>query len=324
MKSHARRLGGETGPNGRTRRARTSTCPICSTQANATPPASTCPRTAGRWPPARPRRRLPPTVSSFQTTSYEADRRLRIPDGDPARSMMARTDDDSWDLASSVGVDRHDGGRAAGARQPRRADRRPVRRTAGARGRPRLLHPGARRRDRPRGASIPGSTCGERREGMAVRTRHFDRLFTDAAAAGVRQAVILAAGLDARAYRLPWPDGTTVYELDQPEVIDFKIEDAGRAGRGAHGRPAYRRDRPARRLAESAAGQRLRRHAADRMDRRGPADLSAARGAGPAVRPDRRAQRAGQPSGHRAHSGRQHVLRRAVEADHGAAQEVRP
>ena len=61
-------------------------------------------------------------------------------------------------------------------------------------------------------------------EGMAVRTRWFDKLFTDAAAAGVRQAVILAAGLDARAYRLPWPDGTTVYELDQPAVIEFKTE----------------------------------------------------------------------------------------------------
>src|SRR5215212_1656556 len=59
-------------------------------------------------------------------------------------------------------------------------------------------------------------------EGMAVRTRWFDKLFTDAACAGVRQAVILAAGLDARAYRLPWPDGTAVYELDQPEVIEFK------------------------------------------------------------------------------------------------------
>ena len=45
-------------------------------------------------------------------------------------------------------------------------------------------------------------------EGMAVRTRHFDKLFTDAAATGVRQAVILAAGLDARAYRLDWPAGT--------------------------------------------------------------------------------------------------------------------
>jgi methyltransferase (TIGR00027 family) len=59
-------------------------------------------------------------------------------------------------------------------------------------------------------------------EGMTVRTRWFDKLFTDAAAAGVRQAVILAAGLDARAYRLDWPAGTTVYELDQPEVIEFK------------------------------------------------------------------------------------------------------
>jgi methyltransferase (TIGR00027 family) len=71
-------------------------------------------------------------------------------------------------------------------------------------------------------------------EGMAVRTRHFDRLFTDAADTGVRQAVILAAGLDARAYRLPWPDGTTVYELDQPEVIAFKTETL--AGLGAEPR----------------------------------------------------------------------------------------
>ena len=36
--------------------------------------------------------------------------------------------------------------------------------------------------------------------------------------------MILAAGLDARAYRLAWPDGTTVYELDQPEVIEFKTK----------------------------------------------------------------------------------------------------
>jgi methyltransferase (TIGR00027 family) len=60
-------------------------------------------------------------------------------------------------------------------------------------------------------------------DGMAARTRFFDRLFVDAAASGVRQAVILAAGLDARAYRLPWPDGMVVFEVDQPEVIDFKI-----------------------------------------------------------------------------------------------------
>ncbi len=53
-------------------------------------------------------------------------------------------------------------------------------------------------------------------DNMAVRTRFFDEFFLDAARAGIRQAVILASGLDSRAYRLPWPDGTVVYEVDQP------------------------------------------------------------------------------------------------------------
>jgi methyltransferase (TIGR00027 family) len=57
---------------------------------------------------------------------------------------------------------------------------------------------------------------------VASRTAFFDNFFIEAGAAGVRQAVILAAGLDARAWRLPWPDDTTVYELDQPKVLDFK------------------------------------------------------------------------------------------------------
>lgn len=57
---------------------------------------------------------------------------------------------------------------------------------------------------------------------MASRTAFFDRFFLDATGAGISQAVILAAGLDARSWRLPWPDGVTVYELDQPKVLDFK------------------------------------------------------------------------------------------------------
>ncbi len=57
---------------------------------------------------------------------------------------------------------------------------------------------------------------------MACRTAFFDKFFLDATKAGIRQAVILAAGLDARSWRLPWPDGVTVYELDQPKVLDFK------------------------------------------------------------------------------------------------------
>lgn len=56
----------------------------------------------------------------------------------------------------------------------------------------------------------------------ASRTKFFDDFFIDAAHAGIRQAVILAAGLDARAWRLPWAAGTVVYEIDQPKVLEFK------------------------------------------------------------------------------------------------------
>jgi methyltransferase (TIGR00027 family) len=57
---------------------------------------------------------------------------------------------------------------------------------------------------------------------MASRTAFFDRFFLEATGAGIRQAVILAAGLDSRSWRLAWPPGTTVYELDQTRVLEFK------------------------------------------------------------------------------------------------------
>lgn len=57
---------------------------------------------------------------------------------------------------------------------------------------------------------------------QGARTRYFDDYFRSVADAGVRQVVILAAGLDSRAYRLPWPDGTTIFELDQPQVLAYK------------------------------------------------------------------------------------------------------
>ena len=57
---------------------------------------------------------------------------------------------------------------------------------------------------------------------QGARTKYFDGYFARAVEAGVRQMVVLAAGLDSRAYRLPWPDGTVVYELDQPKVLEFK------------------------------------------------------------------------------------------------------
>src|ERR1700733_8362213 len=60
---------------------------------------------------------------------------------------------------------------------------------------------------------------------QAVRTHFFDEYFAEAvgsAGSGIRQVVILAAGLDSRAYRLDWPAGTAVYEIDQPQVLEYK------------------------------------------------------------------------------------------------------
>ncbi|MGZ6777683.1 MAG: class I SAM-dependent methyltransferase [Mycobacterium sp.] len=57
---------------------------------------------------------------------------------------------------------------------------------------------------------------------QAVRTHFFDDHFTRATEAGIRQVVILASGLDSRAYRLEWPDGTTIFEIDQPKVLEYK------------------------------------------------------------------------------------------------------
>ena len=67
---------------------------------------------------------------------------------------------------------------------------------------------------------------------IAVRTVFFDQFLGDAAAAGLRQVVILASGLDTRAWRLSWPAGMTVYEIDRSAVLDFKTSTL--AAHGAH------------------------------------------------------------------------------------------
>ncbi len=136
---------------------------------------------------------------------------------------MPRTDNDSWDLASSVGstATMVAAQRALSNREGLIDDpyAEPLVRAVGLDFFIRALDGEIQLED-----VDPRFNMRRAAEGMAVRTRHFDTLFTDAAAAGVRQAVILAAGLDARAYRLAWPAGTSVYELDQPEVITFKGE----------------------------------------------------------------------------------------------------
>ena len=65
---------------------------------------------------------------------------------------------------------------------------------------------------------------------FAARARFYDDYFAQVTDAGVRQVVIVAAGLDSRAYRLSWPAGTTVYEIDQPEVIEFKTSTLAKIG----------------------------------------------------------------------------------------------
>jgi methyltransferase (TIGR00027 family) len=136
---------------------------------------------------------------------------------------MARTENDTWDLATSVGATA-----TMVAAQRALANREgliddpfaePLVRAVGMGFFIRALDGEIELED-----VDPEFNLRRAAEGMTVRTRWFDKLFIDAAAAGVRQAVILAAGLDARAYRLPWPAGTAVYELDQPEVIDFKTK----------------------------------------------------------------------------------------------------
>ena len=140
---------------------------------------------------------------------------------------MTRTDDDSWDLASSVGATAT---MVAAARALATEDTVPIINDPYAA--PLVRAVGIDFFTRvvdgeidPGDAGVDGT--GELQtetDSLAVRTKFFDDFFTDAAAAGIGQSVILAAGLDSRAYRLDWPAGSIVYEVDQPQVVAFKTE----------------------------------------------------------------------------------------------------
>jgi methyltransferase (TIGR00027 family) len=131
---------------------------------------------------------------------------------------MSRTDDDSWDLASSVGATATmvAAARAMASREPDPLIDDPYAadlvRAVGMDFFTALAEDGPG--DDPGGEMIRMMTGV-----MAVRTKFFDDFFT---ASGTAQAVILASGLDSRPYRLSWPAATVVFEIDQPQVIDFK------------------------------------------------------------------------------------------------------
>src|ERR1700676_188944 len=147
---------------------------------------------------------------------------------------MARTDNDTWDLASSVGATAT---MVAAARaMASTADdalienpfAEPLVRAVGVDLFTRLVTGELR----PEDLDSDSESVGMQRmtDNMAVRTKFFDEFFLSAAEGGIHQAVILASGLDSRAYRLAWPAGTTVYEIDQPDVIEFKTKTLAELG----------------------------------------------------------------------------------------------
>ncbi|CAJ1510210.1 class I SAM-dependent methyltransferase [[Mycobacterium] burgundiense] len=138
-----------------------------------------------------------------------------------------RTEDDSWDIATSVGSTAVmvAAARAADTESQHPLINDPYARTLvdGVSGLPwqNLLEDSIIERVAGVDAEA-GAIFRHMRNYQAVRTHFFDAFFTDAAAAGIRQVVILASGLDSRAYRLPWPAGTRVFEIDQPKVLEYK------------------------------------------------------------------------------------------------------
>ena len=137
---------------------------------------------------------------------------------------MARTDNDTWDLASSVGATATmvAAARAMASRAPDPLIddpfAEPLVRAVGLEFFVKLVDGEVSMME----SDDPNFNPLRVIDVMAVRTKFFDDFFLTSATAGIRQAVILASGLDSRAYRLPWPPGTVVYEIDQQAVIGFK------------------------------------------------------------------------------------------------------
>jgi methyltransferase (TIGR00027 family) len=128
---------------------------------------------------------------------------------------MARTDDDSWDITESVGVT------ALGVAIARAAESDCECPLFTDRYAQLFVDAATSRGWDP---SVVVKRLPALRGYLAVRTKWFDEYFIAAGANGIDQAVILAAGLDARAWRLPWVHDSVVYEIDQPQVLAFKAD----------------------------------------------------------------------------------------------------
>ncbi|VAZ82456.1 Putative S-adenosyl-L-methionine-dependent methyltransferase [Mycobacterium persicum] len=141
---------------------------------------------------------------------------------------MGRTENDTWDLASSVGAtatmvaaSRARATRAALIDDPLAE---PLVRAVGID----FFIRWASDELRPEDVDLPDAPWGMQRmtDQQAARTRYIDAFFVaaqhDGMPAGIRQVVILTSGLDTRGYRPPWARGTTVFEIDVAQVFAFK------------------------------------------------------------------------------------------------------
>ena len=140
-----------------------------------------------------------------------------------------RTDNDTWDIASSVGATAVmvAAARAAETARPDRLIDDPYAKSlvagAGSGSWQYISDDAFKTRVTAADPEI-GLVLEHMGNYQAVRTHFFDAYFAEALEAGIRQIVILASGLDSRAFRLNWPAGTTVYEIDQPLVLQYKAE----------------------------------------------------------------------------------------------------
>ena len=132
---------------------------------------------------------------------------------------MARTDDDCWDLSTGVGTTAT---MIAAARAVASRDPNPVIHDAFAEVLVRAVGIELFTRIVDGKADFAELGSGWMPSVIGVRGRAFDDFATDACRAGIRQLVIVASGLDSRAYRLEWPVAMSIYEIDQPAVIAWK------------------------------------------------------------------------------------------------------
>ena len=79
----------------------------------------------------------------------------------------------------------------------------------------------------PSSAPLPDDEAARRRRmavsfSIVIRTKFLDDLLQEASESGVRQVVLLGAGMDSRAFRMDWPEGTRLFEVDTAAPLDFK------------------------------------------------------------------------------------------------------